>query len=92
HRDLARNYTPRKSVAPVRNRILVYPDSDKEDEEYYEILDDLFKIGAENIKKMEHEVPNRYDDITDYEESDQEDGELLNLPNFSTNEFASVSE
>ncbi|GJY44635.1 hypothetical protein Tco_0432848 [Tanacetum coccineum] len=34
HRDLARNYTPRKSVAPVRNRILVYPDSDKEDEEY----------------------------------------------------------
>ncbi|GJY44636.1 hypothetical protein Tco_0432849 [Tanacetum coccineum] len=39
---------------------------------------------------MEHEVPNRYDDITDYEESDQEDGELLNLPNFSTNEFASL--
>ncbi|GKD80510.1 hypothetical protein Tco_1347349 [Tanacetum coccineum] len=34
HRDLARSYTSRKSVAPVRNRILVYPDSDEEDEEY----------------------------------------------------------
>ncbi|GKB27883.1 hypothetical protein Tco_0867284 [Tanacetum coccineum] len=34
HRDLARSYTSRKSVTPVRNRILVYPDSDKEDEEY----------------------------------------------------------
>nr|GEV62669.1 RNA-directed DNA polymerase, eukaryota [Tanacetum cinerariifolium] len=29
-----RSYTSRKSVAPVRNRILVYPDSDEEDEEY----------------------------------------------------------
>ncbi|GKA36246.1 hypothetical protein Tco_0722737 [Tanacetum coccineum] len=34
HRDLVRSYTSRKSVAPMRNRILVYPDSDKEDEEY----------------------------------------------------------
>ncbi|GKG48111.1 hypothetical protein Tco_0509996, partial [Tanacetum coccineum] len=34
HRDLARNYTSRKSVALLRNRILVYPDSDEEDEEY----------------------------------------------------------
>ncbi|GJT52636.1 hypothetical protein Tco_0978793 [Tanacetum coccineum] len=173
HRDSARNYTPRKSVAPVRNRILVYPDSDKEYEEYcslppllprfqtpqpcatfnsvhhnshsevdidnmtledyvrYElaissmkseikvptqgftsqffnqapnppldkedsldkILDDLFKIGAENVRKMEHEVPNRCDDITNYEDSDQEDGELPDLPTFSpTNEFASVCE
>ncbi|GKA12436.1 hypothetical protein Tco_0691982 [Tanacetum coccineum] len=36
HRDLARNYTSRKSVAPMRNRILAYPDSDEEDEEYSE--------------------------------------------------------
>ncbi|GJU05568.1 hypothetical protein Tco_1121998 [Tanacetum coccineum] len=81
NKDLERSCTSWKSVAPVRNRILVYPDSDEEDEEYYkedssldEILDDLFKIGAENIRKMEHEVPNRYGDITDYEDSDQEDG------------------
>nr|GEW55725.1 hypothetical protein [Tanacetum cinerariifolium] len=33
-RNRHRSYTTRKSVAPVRNRILVYPDSDKEDEEY----------------------------------------------------------
>ncbi|GKG08063.1 hypothetical protein Tco_0333895, partial [Tanacetum coccineum] len=42
---------------------------------------------------MEHEVPNRYDDITDYEDSDQEDGELPDLPTFfDTNEFASVED
>nr|GEV00713.1 hypothetical protein [Tanacetum cinerariifolium] len=35
----------------------------------------------------------RCDDITDYEDSDQEDGELPDLPTFSsTNEFASVCE
>ncbi|GKF23181.1 hypothetical protein Tco_0075503, partial [Tanacetum coccineum] len=34
HRDSARSYTSGKSVAPMRNRILVYPDSDEEDEEY----------------------------------------------------------
>ncbi|GJU86766.1 hypothetical protein Tco_1294312 [Tanacetum coccineum] len=126
-KDLERSCTSRKSVAPVRNRILVYSDSDEEDEEYCspppllpyfqtpqpyatfnsvhhnshivedssldEILDDLFRIGAENIRKMEHEVLNRCDDITDYEDSDQEDGELPNLPTFSaTNEFSSVCE
>ncbi|GJX34311.1 hypothetical protein Tco_0245868 [Tanacetum coccineum] len=132
--DWHRSYTSRKSVAPVRNRILVYPDSDEEDEDYCslppllscfqtpqpcvptqgftsqffnqspnppldkkdsldEILDDLFKIGTENIRKMELEVTNRCDDITDYEDSDQEDGELLDFPTFpATNEFASVCE
>ncbi|GJS25330.1 hypothetical protein Tco_0453962 [Tanacetum coccineum] len=49
---------------------------DKEDSSLDEILDDLFRIGEENIRKIEHEVPNRCDDITDYEDSDQEDGEL----------------
>ncbi|GKA72937.1 hypothetical protein Tco_0779153 [Tanacetum coccineum] len=44
-------------------------------------------------RKMESEVPNRCDYITSYEDSDQEDGELLDLPTFSaTNEFASVCE
>nr|GFB00183.1 hypothetical protein [Tanacetum cinerariifolium] len=171
HRDLKRSCTSRKSVAFARNRILVYPDSNEEDEEYYslplllpcfktpqpcatynsvhhnshnevdidnmtieeyekyelamstmkneiqvptqgftsqffnqspnppldkkdsldEILDDLFKIGAENIRKMEHEVPNRCNDINNYEDCDQEDGKLPDLPTFSaTDEFASV--
>ncbi|GJQ90011.1 hypothetical protein Tco_0001150 [Tanacetum coccineum] len=151
HKDLERSCTSRRSVAPARNRILVYPDSDEEDEEYCslppllscfqtpqpcaiinsvhhnnkvdidnmtieecaryelemstmkseiqedssldEILDDLFKIGAENLKKMEHEIPNGCDDITDHVDSDQEDGELPDLPTFpATNEFASDSE
>nr|GEW24594.1 retrotransposon-related protein [Tanacetum cinerariifolium] len=37
NRDLARSYTSWKSVAPVRNRILVYPNFDDEDEEYYSL-------------------------------------------------------
>ncbi|GKB27638.1 ribonuclease H-like domain-containing protein [Tanacetum coccineum] len=46
---------------------------------------------------MEYEVPNRWDDeivdITDYKDSDQEDGELLDLLTFSaTNEFSNVYE
>ncbi|GKB27240.1 hypothetical protein Tco_0866641 [Tanacetum coccineum] len=96
HRDLERSCTSSKSVAPVRNRILVYPDSDEEDEEYCSLppllpcfqtpqpcatfnsvhhnshsevdIDnmtlekyaryELAIIGAENIRKIEHEVPN----------------------------------
>nr|GEW89438.1 hypothetical protein [Tanacetum cinerariifolium] len=66
---------------------------DKEDSSLDKILDDLFRIGAENIRKIKHEVPNRCDDITDYEDSDQEDGELSDLSTFSTtNEFASACE
>ncbi|GJR52913.1 hypothetical protein Tco_1403434 [Tanacetum coccineum] len=42
---------------------------------------------------MKHEVPNRRDDVNDFENYDQEDGELSNLPSFSaTDEFASNSE
>nr|GEU66358.1 retrotransposon protein, putative, Ty3-gypsy subclass [Tanacetum cinerariifolium] len=52
---------------------------DKEDSSLDEILDDLFKIGAENLRKMEHEIPNMCDDNTDYMDSDQEDGKLLGL-------------
>ncbi|GJW95691.1 hypothetical protein Tco_0175363 [Tanacetum coccineum] len=130
HKGLERSYTSSKSVAPVRNRILVYPNSDEEDEEYCsmpplllfptqcftseffnqlqytpklplddeessfdKILDDLLRIGAENIRKMEHEVPNRCDDINDYKDCDQENGELLDLSTFSAaNEIASDSE
>ncbi|GJV89951.1 hypothetical protein Tco_1533889, partial [Tanacetum coccineum] len=142
HKGLERSCTSSKSVAPVRNRNLVYPDSDEEDEEYcslprlllcfqtpqpcatlnpihhnnysevdieimtleeyarYELAMSTMKNeiqvptqGAENIRKMEHEVPNRCDDITDHVDSDQEDGELPDLPTFpATNEFANDSE
>ncbi|GJZ10825.1 hypothetical protein Tco_0545584 [Tanacetum coccineum] len=152
NRDLARSYTSRKSVAPMRNIIWLYPDSDEEDEEYCslppllpcfqtpqpcviinfvhhnshnevdidnmtleeyaryevamsnekdssleEILDDLFRIGAKNLRKTEHKVPHRCDDktidITNYEDSDHEGCELTDLPIFSaSNEFASICE
>ncbi|GJU20776.1 hypothetical protein Tco_1154118 [Tanacetum coccineum] len=66
---------------------------DKEDSSLDEILDDLLNIGAENLRKMKHEVPNRCDDVNDLEDYDQEDGELLDLPTFSdTDEFTSNSE
>ncbi|GJX43765.1 hypothetical protein Tco_0260441 [Tanacetum coccineum] len=90
----------RKSVASVRNRILEYPDSNEEDEEYSSLPPLLLCFQtpqpcatlkpvhhnnhsevdierAENIRKMEHEVLNRCDNITDYEDSNQEDGGLL---------------
>nr|GEW19344.1 hypothetical protein [Tanacetum cinerariifolium] len=55
------------------------PPLDKEDFTLDEILDDLFRIGAENPRKIEHEVPHRCDDkivdITDYEDSDHKDEE-----------------
>nr|GEW59033.1 hypothetical protein [Tanacetum cinerariifolium] len=131
HKYLERSCTSWKSVAPMRNKILVYPDSDEEDEEYCSLpllllcfqtpqpcatfnyvhhtshsevyienmtLEDYARhelaiIEAKNIRNMEHEVPNRCDDITDYEDSDQEDVELPDLPTFSdTNEFTSVCE
>ncbi|GKE15219.1 hypothetical protein Tco_1422796 [Tanacetum coccineum] len=42
---------------------------------------------------MEHEVPNRRDDVNNFKDYYQEDGELPDLPTFSaTDEFASNSE
>ncbi|GJT68834.1 hypothetical protein Tco_1020314 [Tanacetum coccineum] len=142
HKDLERSCTSLKSVAPKRNRILVYPDFDEEDKEYcnlppllpcfqttrpyatfnsvyhnshsevnidnmtlevyvrYELAMSSMKSeiqvptqGAENIGKMEHKILNRCNDITDYEDCDQEDGELPDLPTFfATNEFTSIYE
>ncbi|GJV27018.1 hypothetical protein Tco_1383466 [Tanacetum coccineum] len=79
----------------ARYEVAMSSKKDEKDSNLDEILGDLFRIGAENIRKMEHEVPHRYDDktidITDYEDSDHEDGELPDLLIFSaTNEFASV--
>ncbi|GJT16892.1 hypothetical protein Tco_0875598 [Tanacetum coccineum] len=69
------------------------PPLDEEDSSLDKILDDLFRIRAENIKKIEREVPHRCDDITDYEDSDHDDGELPDLSTFSAiNKFASVCE
>ncbi|GJY76595.1 hypothetical protein Tco_0481711 [Tanacetum coccineum] len=112
NRNSAWSYPSKESVAPVKNSIWVYPDSDEEEEEYYsllllscfqtpqpcatinsvpthgftsyffnqpqhtpnppldkedssfdEILDDLFRIGADNIRNIEHEFPNRLNKI-----------------------------
>nr|GEY56153.1 hypothetical protein [Tanacetum cinerariifolium] len=71
------------------------PPLDENDSSLYEILNDLFRLRAKNVRKTEHEVPHRCDDkildITNYEDSDHEDGELPDLPIFSdTNDFTSV--
>ncbi|GKE24125.1 hypothetical protein Tco_1435637 [Tanacetum coccineum] len=70
----------RSKGSPKRDEVLVYSDSDEEDEEYYRLshpshtpntpldkkdsgLDDLFRIRAENLKRMEQEkVQNGCDD------------------------------
>ncbi|GJU97938.1 hypothetical protein Tco_1327209 [Tanacetum coccineum] len=128
HKGLERICTSSNSVAPVRNRILVYPDSDEEDEEYCSMPPLLLcfqtpqlcttlnlihhnnhsEVDIESMtlekyaryelamsqkpKKMEHEVPNRRDDVNDFKDYDQEDGEPPDLPTFSaTDEFASNS-
>ncbi|GJR85706.1 hypothetical protein Tco_0209717 [Tanacetum coccineum] len=65
HRDFARSYTSEKSVAPVRNRIFVYPDSDEKDEEY---SDD---IEPTNEKTLNLEDTNQDDE--------QEIGEIFRI-------------
>nr|GEX09350.1 hypothetical protein [Tanacetum cinerariifolium] len=109
HKELEMGYTSRISVAPKRNRILpcatynfVHHNRHNEVdidnmtlEEYARY--ELAIIGAKNIRKMEYEVPNWCDDetmdITDYEDSDQEDGEIPNFLALSvTNVFAGVYE
>ncbi|GJV22289.1 hypothetical protein Tco_1371309 [Tanacetum coccineum] len=63
---------------------------DKNGSSFEEILDDLFRIGAEKLRRMEHEVLNRCDDET-VKDTAHESGNLLNFPTFLvTNEFASV--
>ncbi|GJX69071.1 hypothetical protein Tco_0304798 [Tanacetum coccineum] len=57
-----------------------------------EILGDLFRIGAENLRRREQEVSNVCDDKKSGD-TDQEDGDLLDFPIFIvTNVFASVCE
>ncbi|GJY95132.1 hypothetical protein Tco_0511493 [Tanacetum coccineum] len=131
HKGLERSFTSSKSVAPVRKRILVYPDSDEEDEEYCSLLPLLpcfqtpqlcaildpvhhnnhsevdiesmtleeyarYELAMSTIKykiQVPTQVPNRRDDVNDFEDYDQEDGKLPDLPTFSdTDEFASNSE
>ncbi|GKD37662.1 hypothetical protein Tco_1257869 [Tanacetum coccineum] len=108
-------------VSHARSRILVYPDSDEEDEDHVhdtthgftsqffvqspqtpnlpldtkdsnieEILDELFRVGAECLRRIEHEVLNMCDEET-FGDTNHESGNLLNFPTFPvTNEFASV--
>ncbi|GKG36082.1 hypothetical protein Tco_0443760 [Tanacetum coccineum] len=66
---------------------------DKKDSNFDEILDDLFRIGAENLKRIGHEkVQSRCDDDPSWD-MNHENGNLFNFPIFPTaNEFASICE
>ncbi|GJW57726.1 hypothetical protein Tco_0104457 [Tanacetum coccineum] len=66
---------------------------DKKDFDFDEILDDVFKIGAENLRRMGQEkVQNGCDDDTS-RDTNHESGNLLNFPIFpATNEFSSICE
>ncbi|GJS28133.1 hypothetical protein Tco_0488753 [Tanacetum coccineum] len=78
------------------------PPLDKEDSSFDKILDDLFRIGPDNIRKYGNRISpsqnqhgQRCDDemvdIIDYEDSDHKDSELPDLPTFfATDKFASV--
>nr|GEZ65068.1 uncharacterized mitochondrial protein AtMg00810-like [Tanacetum cinerariifolium] len=66
---------------------------DKKDSDLDEILDDLFKIEAENLRRIGIEkVHNGCDDDTS-RDTNHESGNLLNFPTFpATNEFSSICE
>nr|GEV18114.1 hypothetical protein [Tanacetum cinerariifolium] len=69
HRDLARNYTSRKSVAPLKNRVLVYPNSDEEDEEYCRLPPLLLSFQNPQLcikfNSVPHNVKNKVDEDID---------------------------
>ncbi|GJT03161.1 hypothetical protein Tco_0824330 [Tanacetum coccineum] len=64
---------------------------DKKDFDLDEILDDLFRLGAENQRRMGQEkIQNGYENDTS-RDINHESGNLLNLPIFpATNEFSSI--
>ncbi|GJZ58320.1 hypothetical protein Tco_0613814 [Tanacetum coccineum] len=66
---------------------------DKNDFDFDEILDDLFRIGAGNLKRMGHDkLQNRCDDDTSIDRN-HESGNHLKFPIFSaTNKFSSIYE
>ncbi|GJX59757.1 hypothetical protein Tco_0291147 [Tanacetum coccineum] len=106
NRDLTRNCTSRNrgacfKVAPVRSRILVYPNSNKEEEEYYRLSPLLTCFKTPQPCTKFNSIPHNDMDIdsmtldenTNHEDGDQEDGELLDFHTFSiTNVFASGCE
>ncbi|GKD23351.1 hypothetical protein Tco_1225054, partial [Tanacetum coccineum] len=68
------------------------PPLDKKDLSLEETLDDLFRIGAKSLRRMEQEVQHGCDEekVGDIK---QENGDILNFPIFPvTNVFASVCE
>ncbi|GJT77591.1 retrovirus-related pol polyprotein from transposon TNT 1-94 [Tanacetum coccineum] len=114
--DRHRSYTSRKNVSPMRNKILVYPNSDEDDEEYCSLPPllpcfqtpqpcatfnyvhhsshsevDIDNMTLEEYVRYEFALSNMKSEIQ--EDSDQENGELTNLPTFyATDVFASVCE
>ncbi|GJV85188.1 ribonuclease H-like domain-containing protein [Tanacetum coccineum] len=55
------------------------PPLDKKDLSLEEILDDLFRIGADNLRRMEQEEVQNVCDDKESRETDQENGDLLNF-------------
>ncbi|GJR92146.1 hypothetical protein Tco_0264320 [Tanacetum coccineum] len=65
----------------------------KKDSDFDEILDDLFRIGAENLRRMGQEKVQNGCDVDTSRDTNHESGNLLNFPIFpATNEFSSIFE
>ncbi|GJY53143.1 uncharacterized FCP1 homology domain-containing protein-like protein [Tanacetum coccineum] len=66
---------------------------DKKDSDFDEILDDLFILGAENLRRMGQEKVQNGCDIDTSRDRNHESSNHLNFPIFSTtNEFCSICE
>ncbi|GJV59636.1 hypothetical protein Tco_1465736 [Tanacetum coccineum] len=66
---------------------------DKKDSDFDEILDDLFSVGAKNLRRMGQEKVQHGCNFDTSRDTNHESGNLLNFPIFpATNEFSSIYE
>ncbi|GKC36504.1 hypothetical protein Tco_1048888, partial [Tanacetum coccineum] len=66
---------------------------DKKDSDFDEILDDLFSVGAENLRRMGQEKVRHGCNVDTSKDTNHESGNLLNFPIFlAANEFSSICE
>ncbi|GJS80205.1 hypothetical protein Tco_0730086 [Tanacetum coccineum] len=101
HRELEKGYTSRISVAPQRNRILVYPDSDEEDENHNEVdidnmtveeyvedveMDEDYDIDHSNTKEALQWSPVKDPFLVVMELDDQSSFLLYTIPSSISNE------
>ncbi|GJR67222.1 hypothetical protein Tco_0013287 [Tanacetum coccineum] len=86
--DEYRNFTPHFFAQPLNT-----PNTpvDKKDSDFNEILDDLFILGAKNLRRMGQEKVQNGCDIDTSRDRNHESGNHLNFPIlFATNEFSSI--